>query len=122
MLSCITWQAVHLSMPSCISWQQCSYPCFPIVLLTTAPQNILSFIIFMNKLDKYYPSKTINLLDLPHNASFCSTEDIQLWKNIGRKGEITCKKQFLLSSQCFLPYIALTFHFDCFLECHLQFD
>ena len=28
-----------------------------------------------------------------------------------RKGEIACNKRFLLFSQCFLPYMALTFHF-----------
>ena len=30
-------------------------------------------------------------------------------ENIARKGEIACNKQFLLFSQCFLPYIALFF-------------
>ena len=29
-------------------------------------------------------------------------------ENIVRKGEIACKKQFLLFSQCFLPYLATT--------------
>ena len=29
------------------------------------------------------------------------------------KGEIACNKQFLLFSQCFLPYMALIFHFNC---------
>ena len=38
-----------------------------------------------------------------------------------RKGEIACNKQFLLSSQCFLPYITLIFHFQCTLKCCLQF-
>ena len=38
-----------------------------------------------------------------------------------RKGEIACNKQFLLSSQCFLPYWALIFHFKCTLKCRLQF-
>ena len=38
-----------------------------------------------------------------------------------RKGEIACKKQFLLFSQCFLPCMALIFHFECTLKCHLQF-
>ena len=28
-----------------------------------------------------------------------------------RKGEISCNKQFLLFSQCFLHYMALIFHF-----------
>ena len=32
-------------------------------------------------------------------------------ENIVRKGEIACNKQFLLFSQCFLPYMALIFHF-----------
>ena len=38
-----------------------------------------------------------------------------------RKGEIACNKQFLLFSQCFLPYMALNFHFKCTLKCLLQF-
>ena len=42
-------------------------------------------------------------------------------ENIVRKGEIACYKQFLLFSQCFLPYMALTFHFKCTLKCRLQF-
>ena len=42
-------------------------------------------------------------------------------ENIVRKGEIACNKQFLLFSQCFLPYIALIFHFECTLKCRLQF-
>ena len=32
-----------------------------------------------------------------------------------------CYKQFLLFSQCFLPYMALIFHFKCTLKCRLQF-
>ena len=42
-------------------------------------------------------------------------------ENIVRKGEIACNKQFLLFSHCFLPYMALIFHFKCTLECRLQF-
>ena len=42
-------------------------------------------------------------------------------ENIVRKGEIACNKQFLLFSQCFLPYMALIFHVKCTLKCHLQF-
>ena len=38
-----------------------------------------------------------------------------------RKGEIACNNQFLLFSQCFLPYMALIFHFKCTLKCRLQF-
>ena len=30
-------------------------------------------------------------------------------ENIVRKGEIACNEQFLLFSQCFLPYMALIF-------------
>ena len=41
--------------------------------------------------------------------------------NIVRKGEIACNKQFLLFSQCFLPYMVLIFHFKCTLKCRLQF-
>ena len=32
-------------------------------------------------------------------------------ENIVRKGEIACKKQFLLFLQCFVPYMTLIFHF-----------
>ena len=42
-------------------------------------------------------------------------------ENIVRKGETACTKQFLLFSQCFLPYMALIFHFRCTSECPLQF-
>ena len=37
-------------------------------------------------------------------------------ENIVRKGEITCNKQFLLFSQCFLSYMALIFHLNCTLK------
>ena len=37
-------------------------------------------------------------------------------ENIVRKGEIACKKQFLLFSQCFLPNMALIFYFKCTLK------
>ena len=37
-------------------------------------------------------------------------------ENIVRKGEIACNKQFLLFSQCFLPYMGLIFHFKCTLK------
>ena len=37
-----------------------------------------------------------------------------------RKGEIACNKQFLLCSQYFLPYMALSFHFESTFKCHLQ--
>ena len=42
-------------------------------------------------------------------------------EKIARKGEIACNKQFLLFSQCFVPYIVPTFHFKCALKCRLQF-
>ena len=35
-------------------------------------------------------------------------------ENIVRKGEIACNKQFLLFSQCVLPYMAITLHFNPF--------
>ena len=41
-------------------------------------------------------------------------------ENIVRKGEIACNKQFLLFSQCFLPYMVLIFHSKCTLKCCLQ--
>ena len=42
-------------------------------------------------------------------------------ENIVRKGEIACNKQFLLISQCFLPYRVLILHFEGILKCFLQF-
>ena len=42
-------------------------------------------------------------------------------ENIVRKKEIACNKRLLLFLQCFLPYMALTFHFKCTLKCCLQF-
>ena len=41
-------------------------------------------------------------------------------ENTVKKGEIACNKQFLLFSQCFLPYIALIFYLKCTLKCRLQ--
>ena len=42
-------------------------------------------------------------------------------ENVVRKGEIACEKQFLLFSQCFIPYMVHIFDFKCTLKCHLQF-
>ena len=42
-------------------------------------------------------------------------------ENFVSKGEIACNKQFLLFSQCFLPYMALIFHFKCTFKCRLLF-
>ena len=41
-------------------------------------------------------------------------------EKIVRKGEIACNKQFLLFSQCFLPYMAVIFHFQYTLKCRLH--
>ena len=37
-------------------------------------------------------------------------------QNIVKKGETACNKQFLLFSQCFLPYMALILNFNCTLK------
>ena len=42
-------------------------------------------------------------------------------EKIVRMGGIACDKQFLLFSQCFLPYMVLIFHSKCTLKCYLQF-
>ena len=42
-------------------------------------------------------------------------------ESIARKGDITYNKQFLLFSQCFLPYMVLIFCFKCTSKCRLQF-
>ena len=49
---------------------------------------------------------------LPHNAAISCTIHIAV-ENIVRNREIACNKQFLLFSQCFLPYMVLIFHFKC---------
>ena len=49
------------------------------------------------------------------------TQKVYSCKNIVRKGEIAFNKQFLLFSQCFLPYMALIVHSKCTLKCRLQF-
>ena len=58
------------------------------------------------------------LKSLPHNADvlkiYISVE------NTVRKGQISCDKQFFIFSQCFLPYMALIFHFKSTLKCRLQ--
>ena len=38
------------------------------------------------------------------------------------KREIACNKQPVLFSQCFLPCMALIFHFECTLKCLFQLD
>ena len=38
-----------------------------------------------------------------------------------RKGETACNEQFLLFSQCFMPYLAPIFHLKCIIKCRLQF-
>ena len=47
----------------------------------------------------------------PHHAAFWRRTKDKAVENIVRKGEIACYKQFLLFLQCFLPYVALFFHF-----------
>ena len=37
------------------------------------------------------------------------------------KGEMACNNQFLLFSQCFLPYMVLIFYFRYTLKCCLQY-
>ena len=70
---------------------QCTYPCFP--------HNIL-----FKPLSVFIP-----LSPLP----FLTHQRYIVVENIVRKGDIACKKQFLLFSQCFLPYMVLIFHFKC---------
>ena len=42
-------------------------------------------------------------------------------ENNVRKGGIACNEKFLLFSQCFLPYMALIFLFQCTLKCCMQY-
>ena len=51
---------------------------------------------------------------------FCGSEYIAV-ENFVRKGESACKKPFPLFSECFLPYMALIFHFESTLKSRLQF-
>ena len=53
---------------------------------------------------------------LPHNA----TLKIYTCGKHCEKGEIAYNKQYLLFSQCFLPYFELIFHFKCTVDCRLQ--
>ena len=67
------------------------------------------------------PSKTLLVLPvrLPNETHFHTMphfdalRNIYSCRNIVRKGEIACNKQFLLFSQCFLPNLTLIFHFKC---------
>ena len=58
------------------------------------------------------------------NFSIMVVSQLPFWctkdeENIVRKGEIASNKQFLLSSLCFLPYMALIFRFQYTLKCCL---
>ena len=55
---------------------------------------------------------------LTHYHTMPNFEALKVYssENIVRKGEIACTKQFLLFTQCFLPYMALIFHFKCAFE------
>ena len=60
---------------------------------------------------------------LTHNYTMPHFEALKIHiavENIVRKGEIACNKQFLLFSQCFLPYMVLIFHLKCTLTCRLH--
>ena len=66
---------------------------------------------------------TSSLNPLPHNTTFRRTIDnYAAVENNMRKGEIAaCKKQFLLFSERFLPYMAPIFHFKCKLNAVCNF-
>ena len=78
---------------------------------------------------KIFKKKTLSIsfnrpcvLTLYHTMPYFDALNIYIpVENIVRKGEIACNKQFLLFSQCFLPYMSLIFHFKCILNCRLQF-
>ena len=57
---------------------------------------------------------------LPHNFIFSQMKIFSSGKHV-RRGDIACNKQFLLFPQCFLPNMALIFHFKYTLKCRLQF-
>ena len=61
--------------------------------------------------------------ELTHYHTILHFDALKMYscENIVRKGEIACNKQFLLFSQCFLPYMVLIFHFKCTVKCRLQF-
>ena len=61
--------------------------------------------------------------ELTHYRTMPHFEALQIY-SCGKhceKGDIAYNKQFLLFSQCTLPYFALIFHFKCTLKCRLQF-
>ena len=63
--------------------------------------------VFMSSLSSKF------VIPFPRNAAFDALKiyTVALEKNIVRKGEIACNKQFLLFSQCFLHYMAHCFSF-----------
>ena len=74
----------------------------PLILRSSSPKDCKSDFIF-NLFIGLTHSHTMTPFDA---LKFIAVE------NIVRKGEIACIKQFLLFSQCFLPYMTLIFTFN----------
>ena len=66
-----------------------------------------------------FPSETT--LTYYHTMHHFDAQRYIVMENIVKKEEIACNKQFLLFSQCFLPYMALIFHSEYTLKSRLQF-
>ena len=61
--------------------------------------------------DKTFSRLTILLKPIATQCHILTHQRYIAVENIVRKGETDCNKQFLLFSQCFLPYMAFIFHF-----------
>ena len=61
--------------------------------------------------------KKWNLLTNYHTMQHFDTPKIYSCGKHCEKRRNACNKQFLLFSQCFLPYMVLIFHFKCTLKC-----
>ena len=77
-----------------------------------------SFLYFM-KLKAFASDKLTHYHTMPH---FDALQIYSCGKHCDmEKEKIACDKQVLPFSQCFLPYMALSFHFKCPLKFRLQF-
>ena len=91
------------------------------IMLKMAFKTIQSINPFLLKLIPCFPMLSVNNYPITIQCLILTHKGCIAVEEIVRKGEIACIKQFLLFSQCFLPYMILIFHFKCTLKCCLQF-
>ena len=88
-------------------------------LVFTSPSSNVLVVLFRKKIGDYplhFKAPKMAKFRLTHYHTMMHFDALKIYscvENIVRKGEIACNKQFLLFSQCFLPYMALVFHFKC---------